>query len=72
MSLCPTERQRGGKRASEGVGQGGEKSAAGEQAHPLLGHQQLLLGILLLDVVVLHLHLMGQLQPLLQGLWSIP
>ena len=42
------------------------------RSHPLLGHQQLLLGILLLDIVVLHLHLMGQLQPLLKGLWSIP
>lgn len=66
-----------------GEGQGHRKKRAGRREegkgspqesrpHPLLGHQQLPLCILLLDVVVLHLHLMGQLQPLLQGLRSIP
>lgn len=54
---------------------GGWGETRGQQegrSHPLLGHQQLLLGILLLDVVVLYLHLVCQLQPLLKGLWSIP
>lgn len=49
-----------------------EEGPQGGRSHPLLGHQQLLLSILFLDVVVLHLHLMRQLQPLLQSLWSIP
>lgn len=55
--------------------EGGKRAKGGQQEsrpHPLLGHQQLLLGILLLDVVVLNLHFMCQLQPLLQGLRSIP
>lgn len=34
--------------------------------HPLFGHQELALGVLLLDVVVLDLHLVGELQPLLE------
>lgn len=38
----------------------------------LFGDVQLKLGVLLLDVVVLHLHLMGELQPLLEGFWHQP
>lgn len=36
-------------------------------AHPVFGHLQLPLCVLFLDVVVLHLHLMSELQPFLQG-----
>lgn len=41
-------------------------------AHPLFGHLQLSLCVLLLDVVVLHLHLMSELQPFLQGVRRRP
>lgn len=41
-------------------------------AYPFFGHQELPFSILLLDVVVLHFHLMGELQPLLQRLWRGP
>lgn len=60
------KKKRAGRR---GEGRGGPQES---RPHPLLGHQQLLLGILLLDVVVLHLHLVRQLQPLLKGLRSVP
>lgn len=66
--------ERGG-REKEGQGKGAGWEGRGQQegaSHPLLGHQQLLLGVLLLDVIVLHLHLVCQLQPLLKGLWSAP
>lgn len=69
------ERQKGERREVKGREEARRREEGGHQegtSHPLLGHQQLLLGILLLDVVVLHLHLMCQLQPLLKGLWSIP
>lgn len=66
------ERQKGGRRAGEREG-GEERRRQHEgMSYPLLGHQQLFLSTLLLDVVVLYLHLMGQLQPLLKGIWSIP
>ena len=76
ISLCPTGGIRRGREEEEGQGRGGGKEERREwwkgRSHPFLGHQQLLLSILLLDVIVLHLHLVGQLQPLLKGLWSIP
>lgn len=41
-------------------------------AYPFFRHQELPFCILLLDVVVLHFHLMGELQPLLERLWWWP
>lgn len=75
ISLCPTVKIRRVREEEEGQVKGREVRRGGQHegmSYPLLGHQQLFLSTLLLDVVVLHLHLMGQLQPLLKGIWSVP
>lgn len=40
--------------------------------YPFFSHQELAFSVLLLDVVILHFHLMGELQPLLKRLWRWP